>query len=198
MIQAHRDYFNRLAPEWDSLMPEDPSLREFLVQFGITRSDSVLDVGAGTGRITSILTDLVGDRGQVVALDISDAMVRLGYKKYRHTGSHWLCGDIHSLGMKCKTFTKIICFSAFPHFHDDSLALTEMHRVLQPNGKLLIWHTRSSVSLNDFHASLDGVVQHDRLPPIDELGQLVTKSGFSLIQLEESDAMYWIEAKKLI
>ena len=46
------EYFNRLAPEWDRMMPPEPRFREWFARFGVARGDRVLDIGAGTGRAT--------------------------------------------------------------------------------------------------------------------------------------------------
>jgi ubiquinone/menaquinone biosynthesis C-methylase UbiE len=58
MTDSHRDYFNRLAPEWDRMMPPEPRFMDWFVRFGVAEGDRVLDIGAGTGRVAEVLSEL--------------------------------------------------------------------------------------------------------------------------------------------
>ena len=195
MSEAHRDYFNRLAPEWNEKMPEDPTLRNYLVRFGIKSGDRVLDIGAGTGRMTRYLIDMVGPDGRVITEDIAEDMLTegMGLLPFHR---NWLCDTVSSLAIRAEVFDKVVCFSAFPHFTDPLAALREMRRVLCKNGQLLILHVSSSTELNAFHAELDGIVSSDRLPSIDEMRLLLHQAGFETVRTEESDGLYWAEAVK--
>ena len=62
-LQAHRNYFNQLAHEWDSLVSFEPILFDYLNQFGVSNGDRILDIGAGTGRLTKLLSGMVGKDG---------------------------------------------------------------------------------------------------------------------------------------
>ena len=196
MSKAHREYFNRLAPEWNTTVSDEPMLGDYLHRFGILRGDRVLDIGAGTGRMTKHLARLVGDDGCVVAEDSACAMLREGKRVIGNEQPNWLCDDASALALKDSVFDKVICFSTFPHFLDPLAVLKEMYRVLRPGGKLLILHTCSSQQLNEFHASLEGVVSNDRLPSIQEMIQLLNKTGFVSEETIENDDLYWVKAGK--
>ena len=197
MSNAHRDYFNNLAPEWCANMTDAPEFRDHLIRFGVTFGDCVLDIGAGTGRMSKHLSNLVGSDGMVVAEDIADRMLSEGRRLLGNHRMHWLCDDVSALALRNDVFDKVVCFSAFPHFQDPLKALQEMHRVLRPGGKLLILHTCSSRELNAFHASLEGIVCRDILPRAEEMVPLLKKVGFREKKISETDGLYWVEASKI-
>lgn len=194
MSQSHRDYFNRLATEWETRMPAQPEFKGYIERFGVTSGESVLDIGAGTGRMTRLLRDAVGPDGCVIAQDIAFQML---IKARSHIPrSNFVCEDIHALAYSDSTFDKILCFSAFPHFTDQISALLEMARVLKSCGRLLILHNRCSSELNAFHATLCDPVNQDRLPRSQELAQMIRLTELEPIRVEEQEHLYWVEALK--
>ncbi|MFC1568889.1 class I SAM-dependent methyltransferase [bacterium] len=196
MSKAHRDYFNALASEWSSRMPDDSHFRELLIQFGVTEGDRVLDTGAGTGRMTKHLIDLVGIDGQVVAQDFALKMVQEGQANLIHSSVYWVCDDLCSMGLQSNYFNKVLCFSVFPHLQDPGLVLNEIYRVLQPGGKLLILHVSGRDQLNAFHASLEGVVQSDRLPSSEDILAYFRQAEIDPVTIVDQDNLYWAEGRK--
>lgn len=193
MSQAHREYFNQLADTWDERMPSDPAFIEYLKRFGISKGETILDIGAGTGRMTEHLIELVGSQGLVVMQDIAEEMLNQGKDKFRTSPIISVCNDVSSLSFRDKTFDKILCFSAFPHFINPQLALKEMFRTLKSKGKLLVMHLKNSQSMNAFHSTLEGVVREDRLPTAIELQSTMIELGFKPVLVDEQTDLYWVE-----
>ncbi|MCJ7813331.1 class I SAM-dependent methyltransferase [bacterium] len=196
MSKAHRDYFNQLAPEWNEKVANDPILYHYLVRFGVSAGDTVLDVGAGTGRLTLHIMNLVGPRGLAVASDIADQMLSVAQLSMNNKNTVFICSDICFLSLKNNCFDKVICFSIFPHIMDPLSALDEIYRILRPGGKMLILHTQGSRQLNAFHASLDGIVHSDVLPSVEEMEYLANHAGFRSQSISESENLYWAEFVK--
>jgi len=196
MSEAHRNYFNNLAPEWHNKMEDDPVFKDFLTQFGVSKGDCVLDVGAGTGRMTRHIFNLTGKDGLVVAEDIADQMLSEGKRILPNTHICWVCDNVIQLAFKNETFDKVLCFSAFPHFKDPFNALSEMKRVLKSKGKLLILHTSSSDNLNTFHSQLETPVCHDRLSRAEHIESMINQIGLRPLKTLENENLYWVEAVK--
>ena len=196
MSQTHRQYFNELANTWHERMPSSPEFKDYLCRFEVNPGDRVLDIGSGSGRMTDFLSEMVEESGQVVAQDIAEKMLMQASSRIDAENTAFLCDDVHALALRTDSFDKVLCFSAFPHFLDQELAVREMARVLRPGGKLLILHTKDSEGLNAFHASLREPVNHDRLPSVQQLKTLMENSGLHVIVATESPDLYWAEAVK--
>lgn len=196
MPETIRDYFNRIAPQWDGMAPKEPRLKEYLLRFGIAEGDRVLDTGAGTGISTALIRECAGASGFVVAQDMAEDMLRGARARLSGDGAACVGSDAQELPFRDGAFDKILCFSAFPHFSDPRKALAEMRRVLIAGGKALVLHASSHRELNHFHATLDAPVRHDVLPSPEDLRALFEESGFDVLRAEESERLYWVEGVK--
>ena len=196
MSKAHREYFNRQASEWAEKMGADPEVEQTLTRFGILEGDRILDMGAGTGRVSTFLADLAGESGMVIAADIADEMLRAGSRGLTVQPVYWVCTDASSSAFRETVFDKAICFSSFPHFKDPAGTLIELRRILRPGGRLLILHMHSSSELNAFHASLEGVVSDDVLPSADKLARMLRDAGFIPQTLIDEPGLYYAESVK--
>jgi len=195
---SHRDYFNLIAPKWNSLVSPEPKLLEYMKRLGVSDGDRILDIGAGTGRLTDHLKILTGSTGQVVAEDISDAMLKIARNSVNNINQNclWICADACIMPFKDSFFDKVICYSVFPHILYPKKAVREFYRVLRKNGKILILHTCCSRKLNQFHAKMDGIVCFDRLPVSQDLKKMLANTGFNKLKAIENPEIYWVEAEK--
>lgn len=192
----HQQYFNGLADSWTERMPAGMKLHHYLTEFGVSPSDTVLDLGAGTGRLVRYLTRLTGHPDQVVALDIAEQMLRLGCYERRGMGGRRVCADVCLLPFGSNSFTKVVALALYPHLHDPACALRELWRVLTPGGRLLILHTSGSDRLNAFHQTLNPPVCDDVLPPASHVAKQLERHRFSVQKQLDRPDLYWIEAEK--
>jgi len=94
----------------------------------------VLDVGAGTGKLTGVLVDLGLD---VIAVEPSEQMRALLPGR-----AQVLAGSAESLPVPDGSVDAVVAGQAF-HWFDAPVALAEMARVLRPGGTVgLLWNLR--------------------------------------------------------
>ncbi len=192
----HQHYFNGMADSWTERMPARMELHDYLAEFGVCASATILDLGAGTGRLVKYLTRLTGNPDQVVALDIADQMLRLGCYEQLGMGERRVCADVCSLPFGCNSFTKVVALALYPHLHDPDCALRELWRVLTPGGRVLILHTSGSDRLNAFHQTLNPPVCDDVLPHASQVAKQLQRHRFFVQKQLDQPDLYWIEAEK--
>ena len=95
----------------------------------------VLDIGCGTGLLTSRIGDELPARS-VVGCDFSRGMLRQAAEK--HAGLPWVRGNALRLPFAAASFGAIVSTESFHWFPDPEAALAEFQRVLEPNGRLLV------------------------------------------------------------
>ena len=86
-----RQRYDRIAKfipffEWLLFLPRDLR-RNAVAHLGLSRGDSVLEIGCGTGRNFSCLHDAVGPVGHIYGVDISPGM--LGKAQELRDANHW-------------------------------------------------------------------------------------------------------------
>jgi len=96
---------------------------------GDVTGKSVLDIGAGTGRLSVLLAN----RGaKVTALDISPEMLQLIKKKNKHVET--VVGDAESLSFADNTFDIVSAAFLVVHLKDPTKFFDEVYRVLKDEG----------------------------------------------------------------
>ena len=107
--------------------------------------DRVLDFGCGTG---VMLPELVRRGCRAVGLDISTAMLSSGRDKA--PDAKRICGDGGRLPFAYGTFDAVLCRGSIHHLPDLPVALTEIHRVLKPGGRMAFSEPSNDSFINRF------------------------------------------------
>lgn len=110
----------------------------------IEPGSSVLDVACGTGVVTRLAAKEVGPKGSVVGFDLNAGMLdRARASKDNPTTIDWHEGSVTEMPFDEASFDCILCQHGLQFFPDKPAALSEMHRVLAPGGRLLVSVWRS-------------------------------------------------------
>ena len=109
-----------------------------LVLLGDIKGKQILDVGAGTSRLTA---GLIKQGGLVTALDVSESMLEMLKKKIKNNDSLHLktvVADAESLPFPNETFDLVTAAFLIVHLKDPRRFFDEAYRVLKPGGALLV------------------------------------------------------------
>lgn len=193
-----RSFFDELSSRWDSIKPPEacaPGVERGLALVEPLSGRTVVDVGCGTGLLEGHLLPRIGD-GRVIAVDFAPAMISRAKARHPSSRIQWLCRDVLETGIAEDTADVVLCFNALPHFPDRPATLSAMARWLKPGGWLLIWHDIGRERLAEIHAESAPVVQHDRLPPVDQLAGLTTEAGLVVERSQEDEGSYTLLARQ--
>ena len=165
-------------------------LRFFAGHFRLQPGERVLDIGCGSGRLIPIVCEQIGPHGSLVELDFAPGMLELGRSKANGNNVTFVAGDAHSLPLADRDFDKVIALALLPHLDNKAAALKEFHRVLKPNGMLVIAHQMGRAALDRLHGESSEPVRHDRLPESRVLTELLAGAGFSAIEIVDEADQY--------
>ena len=120
---------------------------EMMLDLANLRAGSrVLDVAAGTGDQTLMAARRVGPTGYVLATDNSTSMLNVAAEAARNAGLTNVdtrVMDAENIDLDADSFDAVICRMGLMLFTNPVKALTGMHRVVKPTGKVvaLVWST---------------------------------------------------------
>ena len=131
--------FDSTADAYERGRPDYPqeAVDALAAALGIGPGTTVVDLGAGTGKLTRLL---VPTGARVVAVE---PLVRMRDVLAREsTGVQVLDGTAHAMPLTDGSVDAVVAAQAFHWFADDG-ALAEIHRVLRSGGGLgLVWNVR--------------------------------------------------------
>jgi 2-polyprenyl-3-methyl-5-hydroxy-6-metoxy-1,4-benzoquinol methylase len=143
----------------------------------------VLDWGCGWGQIT----DLLRQRGvEVESFDYREGepphMIRL--ERFPDITAH-VSGDPVALPFPSDHFATVLSCGVLEHVQFPEASLVELHRVLEPNGRLLIYKLPNRFSYLEAIARILGLYYHGRLPhdrvyDRRRIFDLLSRSGFCI------------------
>ncbi len=122
----------------------------------------VLEVAPGPGYFAVELAKL--GFYHVIGLDISATFVRIAADNAKRAGVNveFRQGNVSSMPFDAGSFDLVYCRAAFKNFSEPIRAINEMHRVLKPSGKAVIFDLRKDASASEIDAAV-GEMKLDRL-----------------------------------
>ncbi|MGH8307128.1 MAG: bifunctional demethylmenaquinone methyltransferase/2-methoxy-6-polyprenyl-1,4-benzoquinol methylase UbiE [Gammaproteobacteria bacterium] len=160
-----------------------------LSQTGLKAGQRALDVAGGTGDLTRGLAKQVGETGHVMLADINMAMLELGRRRLVDAGIagnvEYAQADAEHLPFPDQHFDCIVIAFGLRNVTDKDAALTSMHRVLKPGGRLLILEfSKTTVP------GLKPIYDFYSFKLLPQLGKVVAKDKASYQYLAESIRMH--------
>ncbi|WP_369047736.1 bifunctional demethylmenaquinone methyltransferase/2-methoxy-6-polyprenyl-1,4-benzoquinol methylase UbiE [Tenacibaculum sp. UWU-22] len=141
--------FDNISKDYDGLnrvisFGIDTSWRKKVVKIvGKNNPKQILDIATGTGDLAIMLSKTQPDK--IIGLDISEGMLAVGKKKVAKANLEniieMLVGDSENLPFKDNTFDAITVSFGVRNFENLNKGLTEINRVLKPNGIFVVLET---------------------------------------------------------
>ncbi|WP_412068795.1 class I SAM-dependent methyltransferase [Rubrivirga sp. IMCC43871] len=167
--------------------------RQLLDWAALRPGQRVADVACGTGLVTLDAARAVGDTGEVVATDLSDAMVAATTAAAAREGlAHVtaLRADAEALPGPGEAFDVALCALGLMYVPDPRRAMREMHRVLRPGGRAVaaVWGRRDRCGWAELFSIVDHRVSSDVCPMFFQLGgegaleREFTEAGFADVE----------------
>ena len=97
----------------------------------------VLELAAGTGRLTQHLVRRLANPAQLTVTDLNPDMLAIAEKKADHTGMRYQVEDMQQLSFADESFDLVICQYGVMFPPDKAKVFREMHRVLKPGGQMI-------------------------------------------------------------
>ncbi len=137
---AIAEMFSRLAPHYDRMnrlmtAGRDGRWRQLAVEAAQPQDAMALDLGAGTGDLSAEFRQAGAQ--QVIALDVSAAMLLRAREKYGQERVDWLQGDALHLPFPDQSFDAVASAFVLRNLPDLAGSFAEMARVLRPGGRLV-------------------------------------------------------------
>lgn len=169
-----------------------PWAEVLLDRVSISKGDRVLDLACGTGIVARLARERLGDKGQVVGVDLSPQMLEVGRKIEPRI--EWREGNALALPFgETEKFDVLACQQGLQFFPDKPAAAGEMRRVLASGGRLAVATWRSLEEI-PFFLALDRVAERHLGKVVDHryglgdslvLERLLADAGFQEVRVEK-------------
>jgi SAM-dependent methyltransferase len=127
-----------------------------LAALALEPGERVIDVGSGPGLLACQMAAVVGPTGAVIGVDASDSMLALANARRPPAGSaavEFKQAMVDALPFPDASFDVAVSTQVYEYVQDVPRALTELHRLLRPGGRVVILDT-----------DWDSIVCHSRDP----------------------------------
>lgn len=114
------------------------NLLEHIIRYDFVTGNTdyvALDIGCGSGHGSSALATKFKT---VHGVDISEEAITYAQKHWQEPNIHFSIGDSLNIPFPDNTFDVVVAFEVFEHLTDWRKFLTEIKRVLKPNGKVYL------------------------------------------------------------
>ena len=159
-------------------------------QLEIKPDDMILDVGCGAGNAVKIMSALT-EKGKVCGVDHSSAMVKAARKLNRHALDSGKAeiqeASVDVLPYEDETIDAVTAFETIQFWPEIHKGLSEIKRVLKPDGRLLI--------VNRLPPTDSKWCAHLQLKSKDDYASAVTQAGYRIIALNTESIIGWITVK---
>jgi ubiquinone/menaquinone biosynthesis C-methylase UbiE len=191
--QEVADSYDRRSQSYDNSEWHVQICHRLLEYSQVTAGQTVLDIGTGTGHLAIAVAQIVGDRGQVIGIDISAGMLEQAQSKVNALGINNLelqLADAEALAYPVDRFDHILCANTFPWMENKEATLRLWYQFLKPGGQIGI-HTPAdtayigAVALRRVFAKYGIPVEaSNRIGSVEQCENLFIDAGFEAVEVK--------------
>lgn len=179
----------------------DPLARVTMREIDAGRGERLLDLACGTGVVARRVAPLLGEEGEIVAVDISPEMLAKARALSTPAGAsiEWREGDATNLDLPDDGFDTVICQQGLQYLDDPAAGVSECRRVLKDHGRALFstWRGLSHASLfqelvetearylNKLGVTYEELAEPFLMDSADDLHRLAEEAGFRQVAVTE-------------
>jgi len=115
----------------------EPYGRYLASKIDASNLNSVLEIAAGTGRVTRHIRKVLPPYVKLVASDLSGDMLAIAKRELNNNGIEFRTEDAQNLSFPDNSFDLVICQFGMMFLPDKKKGFAEIYRVLKPDGKFM-------------------------------------------------------------
>ena len=150
--------------------------------------ERIIDIGSGPGLLIEEMAEVVGPKGSICGIEISEAFIELSKKRCSHLYQvESLNGDATSIPYGNDEFDVAVSIQVYEYIDDIDKCLVELYRILKPGGRALImctdwdtliWNTENLNRMQRILTTFESHCSEPRLPR--KISPKLRKYGFKL------------------
>lgn len=184
-----KDSFAQAATTYDAVADLQRTVGQSLLAQIMAHdlSGTILDIGCGTGFLSSELT-VLADCEQLIGLDIALPMLQTARQKSGTKKMLLLCADAEFLPVRDQAVNHIVSNLALQWCEDLTSVFTDFKRVLKPDGQLLFstFGEKTLQELKAAWAKVDCYSHVNQFYQADEIKFFLQQADFKQINIESS------------
>ncbi|MEW9701298.1 class I SAM-dependent methyltransferase [Paenibacillus sp. SI8] len=146
----HTDIYKNEAAKYELLISRQPNLIKIIEEIRAVKGLDIIDLGAGTGRLTTLLAQ---EAKSIIALDASETMLQITENKLKKLGySNFLTkvADNRKLPLEDRSADVVVAGWTIAYLANTDVQdwkqnitqiISELQRVLRPDGTIIIFET---------------------------------------------------------
>ena len=177
--------------------------KELIEKLSLEKNMKILDLGCGTGYLSSLLADCVGPEGKVVAIDPSRSRLEIAKKQYSRPNLVFL--EANDVTLPEDQYNLVFATYVLQFIHNKTALLNKVYRNLKSGGRFAFTVPERREPIFSKMDNLMGpemankVEQAFKCVPAPEYSRLATTIGFKVISSDiEKRAMNFATVEDLL